>query len=208
MPEFDNVQDTLFIPMLGRIYASEKFPNILNDRKALELKDKLPQRVRDQNKQDQYTLMASAVRSTNMDRYIQDFLNRKPEGIIVQLGCGLETTFYRNDNGRTIWYELDLPEVVEYRREMLGECERDICMAADAFDSQWIETVRRAHPDAPILVTASGLFYYFERDKVLDLLALLATYGDIEVVFDAVNSAGMGHMGHYMKQVGHADAPM
>lgn len=44
-----------------------------------------------------------ASRSANMDRYIQDFLRRKPGGVIAELGCGLETTFYRNDNGHTRW---------------------------------------------------------------------------------------------------------
>ena len=36
------VEDTLFVPMLGRIYASEHYPQILYDKKALELKKKLP----------------------------------------------------------------------------------------------------------------------------------------------------------------------
>lgn len=36
------VEDTLFVPMLGRIYASEYCPQILYDPKALELKKKLP----------------------------------------------------------------------------------------------------------------------------------------------------------------------
>ncbi len=88
-------------PMLGRIYASKHFPHILNDRKAMELKGKLPQNIKGQNTQTQYTLMAGAVRSANMDRYIRDFLKRNPNGIIAELGCGLETTFYRNDNGKT-----------------------------------------------------------------------------------------------------------
>ena len=42
MPEFNAVENTLFIPMLGRIYASEYFQNILHDEKALSLKDALP----------------------------------------------------------------------------------------------------------------------------------------------------------------------
>ena len=31
MPEFSALENTLFIPMLGRIYASEHFRNILYD---------------------------------------------------------------------------------------------------------------------------------------------------------------------------------
>ena len=42
MPKFNAVENTLFIPMLGRIYASEHFQNILYDEKALSLKDALP----------------------------------------------------------------------------------------------------------------------------------------------------------------------
>ena len=67
------VEDTLFVPMLGRIYASEHYPQILYDKKALELKKKLPSDLIKQNMQNQYTLLASASRSANMDRIMLDF---------------------------------------------------------------------------------------------------------------------------------------
>lgn len=208
MPEFDSIEDTLFVPMLGRIYASENFPHILCDTKALELKDLLPKHLRGQDTQTQYTQMASAVRSTNMDRSISGFLTRNPEGVVIQLGCGLETTFYRNDNGRTLWYEVDLPNVIEYRRELLGIQERDKTIAADAFGEEWILKIRAEHPTTPLLITASGLFYYFKRDQVMGLFQQLKKYGQIEIVFDAVNGMGMKQMAKYMKQVGHEDAAM
>lgn len=208
MPDFSTVEDTLFVPMLGRIYASEKFPNILKDEKALELKEKLPKKLKGQDTQTQYTLMASAVRSTNMDRYIQDFMKRNPDGIIVLLGAGLETTYFRNDNGRNQWYEVDLPSVIDYRKELIGESERDICIAADAFGNEWIEEIRKTYPENPILVTASGLFYYFEEEKVVNLFKKLKEYGQVELLFDTVNSSGMKRMSKYMKQVGHEDAAM
>ena len=208
MPDFSTVEDTLFVPMLGRIYASEKFPHILHDEKALSLKDRLPKNLKGQDTQTQYTLMASAVRSTNMDRCIQNFMAREPEGVIVMLGAGLETTFFRNDNGRTIWYEVDLPDVINYRNELLGTNDRDRTIAASAFEEDWVKTVREAHPDAPLLVTASGLFYYFERDTVVGLFKMLKNHGRVELLFDTVNSSGMKRMSKYMKQVGHADAAM
>lgn len=208
MSSFSTIEDTLFVPMLGRIYAGEKFPHILNDRKALELKSKLPPNLKGQDTQTQYTLLASAVRSTNIDRYIGAFLKHNPDGVIAQLGCGLETTFYRNDNGKALWYEVDLPDVIEYRKALLEAEERDRMIAADAFSEDWIKAVRAEQPDAPILVTASGLFYYFERDKVLGLFRTLKKYGSIEIVFDTVNGMGMKQMSRYMKQVGYADATM
>ena len=121
MPEFNAVENTLFIPMLGRIYISEHFQNILYDEKALSLKDVLPKSLVETGSQSQYTLLASASRSANMDRYIRDFLRRKPDGVIAELGCGLETAFYRNDDGHTHWYAVDLPDVMEYRKTLLPE---------------------------------------------------------------------------------------
>ena len=133
MPDFSTMEDTLFVPMLGRIYASENFPDILMDRKALELKERLPKELKGQDTQTQYTLMASAVRSTNMDRYIRDFRKREPDGVVALIGAGLETTFFRNDDGKTVFYEIDLPAVIEYRKELLGSSDRDRVIAADAF---------------------------------------------------------------------------
>ena len=203
------VEDTLFVPMLGRIYASEHCPQILYDKKALELKNKLPSDLIEQNKQNQYTLLASASRSANMDRFIQSFLERRPNGVIVQLGCGLETTYYRCDNRRTHWYAVDLPHVIDYRRELLPESERETYLAGDAFSEDWIRQVRTEFPDAPILVTAGGLFHYFEENKVISLLRMIGQSGNMEVVFDTVNKRGMTMMKKkYMKQVGHADAQM
>ena len=209
MSKLGVVEDTLFVPMLGRIYASEHCPQILYDKKALELKNKLPLDLIKQNKQNQYTLLASASRSANMDRFMRSFLERRPDGVIVQLGCGLETTYYRCDNGRTRWYAVDLPHVIDYRRELLPELERETYLAGDAFSEDWIRQVRTEFPNAPILVTAGGLFHYFEENKVVALLRTMGQFGNMEVVFDTVNKKGMAMMQKkYMKQVGHADAQM
>ncbi|WP_343223900.1 class I SAM-dependent methyltransferase [Pseudoflavonifractor sp. An187] len=203
------MEDTLFVPMLGRLYASEHCPQILYDKKALELKEKLPAGLRKPGDQNQYTLLASAVRSANMDRFIRSFLGRRRDGVIVQLGCGLETTYHRCDNGRTRWYAVDLPHVVEYRRELLPEPERETYVAADAFDDDWIRRIRANVPEAPLLVTAGGLFHYFEEAEVMGLLRMLQQFGEIELVFDAVSKSGMAMVRKkYMRQVGHGDARM
>ena len=203
------VEDTLFVPMLGRIYASEHCPQILYDKKALELKSKLPSDLIEQNMQNQYTLLASASRSANMDRIIRDFLERRPNGVIVQLGCGLETTYYRCDNGRARWYAVDLPHVIEYRRGLLPEPERECYISGNAFAKDWIKKVRDEVLDTPILVIAGGLFHYFEENKVIALLRMIGQFGNMEVVFDTVNRKGMAMMQKkYMRQVGHADAQM
>ena len=104
---------------------------------------------------------------------------------------------------------MDLPHVVEYRRELLPEPERETYLAGDAFAEDWIRQIRADVPDAPILVTAGGLFHYFEESKVVGLLRMLTGFGEIEIVFDTVSKSGMAMMRKkYMKQVGHGDAQM
>lgn len=209
MTKLGVIEDTLFVPLLGRIYASEHFPQILFDQKALELKEKLPSGLLEHGSQNQYTLLASATRSANMDRHICAFLRRKPDGVIVQLGCGLETGFYRCDNPRSHWYAVDLPHVIAYRRGLLPEPERESYLAGDAFSEDWISQIRIKAPDVPILVTAGGLFHYFEEAKILGLFKMIRQFGEIEIVFDAVSKGGMAMMQKkYMKQVGHAEAQM
>ena len=190
MSKLGVVEDTLFVPMLGRIYAAEHCPQILYDKKALELKNRLPLNLIEQNMQNQYTLLSSASRSANMDRIIRAFLERRPDGVIVQLGCGLETTYHRCDNGKTHWYAVDLPHVIEYRRDLLPEPERELYISGDAFAKDWIKKVRNDVLDAPILVTAGGLFHYFEEHTVIALLRMIGQFGNMEVVFDTVNRKG------------------
>lgn len=56
MSKLGVVEDTLFVPMAGRIYVSEHYPQILYDEKALDLKKKLPSALLEQDGQSQYTL--------------------------------------------------------------------------------------------------------------------------------------------------------
>lgn len=203
------VEDTLFIPLLGRLYASEHCPQVLYDQKVLELKKELPSGLLEESCQSQYIQLASAARSANMDRFIRAFLHRKPDGVIVQLGCGLDTAYYRCDNGRTRWYAVDLPPVIQYRCDLLPEPEREIYLAGDAFAGDWIRQIGADVPGAPLLITAGGLFHYFEESKVVGLLRRLTEFGDREIIFDAVSKSGMAMMRKkYMKQAGHAEAQM
>ena len=207
--ELGVVEDTLFVPMLGRIYASENCKEILYDKKALELKEKLPASIVQNDKQTQYTYLASASRSANVDRYIRNFLERKPNGVIVQIGCGLETTFYRCDNGHTQWYGIDLPNVIEYRSKLLPQQKREKYIADDVFEEDWLKQIRQENPDAPLFIVASGLFYYFEEEAVIGLVRMIQKNGDIELLFDTVNKSGMKMMQKkHMKTVGHEDAKM
>lgn len=187
--ESNTTPEALFAPVLGRIYASEHFPEILHDEAALQLKERLPENVRDAEV-PQYSLLAVAVRSANMDRFIKTFIKHNPDPVIIEFGCGLETTFFRNDDGETIWYEIDVPAVMAYRREYLPENERSLLIEAGTGKEDWFRRIRREHPESPILVVAAGLFYYLEEETVLHLIHELQHCGGMELVFDISNKSG------------------
>jgi O-methyltransferase involved in polyketide biosynthesis len=207
MPQFSSVSETLYIPLLGRIYVSKYHPQILHDRAALSIEHKLPAIVGQAAGQNEYTYLASAVRSRNMDAVIRRFLAVYPGGTIVNVGCGLETLYPRNDNGKALWFELDLPEVLECRSSLLPEQAREHYLPYSMFDYRWIDTVKQA-AQPPILVVASGLFYYFRKDQIFDFIRHLAILGDVYLVFDAVSTAGIQATRRYMRKMNRSDAEM
>ena len=97
------------------------------------MKNRLPLDLIEQNMQNQYTLLASASRSANMDRIIRAFSGTQtgrcdcPAGLWS--GDNLSTEC---DNGKTHWYAVDLPHVIEYRRDLLPEPERELYISGDA----------------------------------------------------------------------------
>jgi O-methyltransferase involved in polyketide biosynthesis len=207
MSELTVVSETLYVPLLGRIYASKHHPDILCDEKALSIFDELPVNVKEMPGQTEYTLLASAIRSKNMDHYLQRFLSKNSDGVIVNVGCGLETTYYRNNNGKALWFELDLPEVLNLRSQNFPAEERDRYLPYSMFDYTWIDKVKE-EARKPVMVIASGLFYYFHEEQVIDFIRNLARFENVQLVFDAVSSAGIKGTKHYMKKMDRQDAEM
>ena len=209
LPESDlsAVSDTLYIPLLGRIYASKRYPEILYDEKAVSLWDRLPSTVQNMPGQTEYTLLASAIRSATIDRCIRFFLNQHSDGTIVNVGCGLETAYFRNDNAKTIWFELDLPEVLAVRSRYFPEQSRDRFLAYSLFDPEWMSIVQNV-AKGPIMVIAAGIFYYFTEKQILDFINQLSALKPVELVFDAVSSMGIKGSRYYVKKSGKQDATM
>lgn len=208
MYSLTNISETLFVPMCGRIYASEHFPKLFYDAQALKLKSQIPEKALKFNQQSQYTFMASVSRCKNIDNSIKNFLKENPYGIIIELGCGLETTYFRTDNGRAQWYELDLPEVIEFREKFIPMQERMTFIKSSVFDKDWIDNLNKSTQNQPVLFIAGGLFHYFEQNNVIKLLQNLCKFSNAQIVFDTVSRLGMKGTKKYMKKMGHDSAKM
>ncbi|TBU98676.1 class I SAM-dependent methyltransferase [Stutzerimonas kirkiae] len=129
---------------------------------------------------------AHAIRSRYADERLRDFLARFPGGTVVALGEGLETQFWRVDNGRVIWYSVDLPEAIAIRRRLLPESSRNYLVECSALDHAWLERIVSERA-GPIFVSAAGLLMYFEAEQVLALLrAIVERLGQGELFFDTI----------------------
>jgi O-methyltransferase involved in polyketide biosynthesis len=112
------------------------------------------------------------LRSALFDVLVREFLERHPEGTVVELGAGFNTRFERLDNARVHWFDLDLPDVVELRREFFRDSDRRRTLASSLSHADWIETVRRSPP--PYFLVAETVLVYLEESLVKTALSQIA----------------------------------
>lgn len=182
------VVETMLITLYTRALESQRPDALIKEEKAVAL-------IRQINydfspamlaKIDEETRVAVLLRNREFDRHVRAFLARCPEAVVVHIGCGLDTRFERSDNGQVEWYDLDLPEVIELRREFIGgEGVRYHLLACSVLDSAWLNVVS-VHRQRPFLFLAEGVLMYFEEAQVKSLvLTLKEHFPSAELVFDA-----------------------
>ncbi len=206
MSKFEGVADTLFIPLTARVFVSKRFPEYFYDAKALELESALPDNSIEQ-KSSEYALVASAARYYNMDEMVKKFIAAHPQCNIAYLGCGLETAYDRIGNRTVMFYQMDQPEVIKARREVLGEAENEKLIAGDLFDMKWADEI--ADRSLPTLMVVSGVFEYFHEEEILAFIAKAKElFAEAELIFDATNSTGIKYTNKYVQKTGNTSAMM
>ncbi len=102
--------------------------------------------------------------------------------------------FRQIDNGLARAYNLDFPESIAVREELLGKREREINIACDLNDLSWFEQID-FHPEDGIVFFASGVFYYFKTEQVKTLFNAMAKhFSGGMLVFDATTKKGLKNM--------------
>lgn len=125
-----------------------------------------------------------AIRALAFDSVVREFLSEYPHGTVVALAEGLQTSYWRLNPADCRWLSVDLPEVVSIRRQLLPAEPNIVSVGASALQLSWAEHVR---PDAPVLITAEGLLYYFDEHSALGLIAECARrFPGGRMVFDSV----------------------
>ncbi|MDD2922273.1 MAG: class I SAM-dependent methyltransferase [Anaerolineales bacterium] len=180
------VARTLLVPLACRAIDTIRPDAILRDPRAVEVYNALggnPDFLMGMRGHD---LVAAVMRARQFDTYARDFLARRPSGMVVDLGCGLDTRFDRLDDGNLLWRGVDLPEVIELRREVLPDTERGKTIARSMFELSWLDEIARLNK--PVIFLAEGVFPYFSAADVKPMiLEMAARFPDAELVFDAAS---------------------
>jgi O-methyltransferase involved in polyketide biosynthesis len=178
------IPETLLIPLHVRAQESLREDAMLKDEAAVGIVRKLDINSSPMKLQ-KHDILAIILRAREFDRFARDFMKENPQGVVVHIGCGLDSRFERVDNGQIEWFDLDLPEVIDLRRKLMGhDGGRYHHLAYSVFDPPWIEEVSRLRP-RPFLFIAEGVLPYFHEVQIKELvLKLQDTFPGAEMVFE------------------------
>ncbi|WP_188280719.1 class I SAM-dependent methyltransferase [Streptomyces sp. CBMA29] len=169
--ELEGVPETLLWNLYNRA-AEARRPGarLLDDPLAVELVDRIDYPFERFGGSGMAQWHALRVRC--LDDEVRRFVAEHPDGTVVALGEGLETQFWRVDNGRVRWLTVDLPETVEVRDVLLpDDPPRRRSLARSALDLGWMDEVDDSEG---VLVTAQGLLMYLPPSDVKRLIAACA----------------------------------
>ncbi|MBR0355571.1 MAG: class I SAM-dependent methyltransferase [Oscillospiraceae bacterium] len=191
--EKNTIQETLVIPLFGRLVCSERYPELFSDPAAERLcaaldYDFSEKRRLMETQAGLFGALEVAQRQYDLAWEVQDYLKNHPEAAVINLGCGLDDTFSRVDNGRCRGYNLDMPDVIAVRNDLLPAGEREENLGCDLNDHRWMD---RIDASRGAVFFASGVFYYFETEAVKALFReMAARFPGAVLVFDSCNRRG------------------
>jgi O-methyltransferase involved in polyketide biosynthesis len=160
-------QETLLITL----YAKSQPDNpIFYDPKAKEILEQIDYdftRLRVPYK----TVILVCQRTKKLDEVTRAFLVENSSGVVLHLACGLDNRFWRVDDEKVEWYDLDMPPVIDLRQKFFPTSERYQTIATSVTDLGWVQTISAA--GKPVLVIAEGLLMYLDEADVKRLVLQL-----------------------------------
>jgi len=170
--ELGVVQETALLTLWSRAVETQHERPILRDPKAAEIVAAIDY---DFEKYRAYPRgqIGCCCRAKILDDYVAQFLAQRPDGVVVDIGAGLDTRFERVDNGRVRWFDLDLPDAIAMRSRFFPETDRRRFLIGSVFDPSWIESVHAIDAEDFFFV-AEGVLLYFDETRIRSLFSRLA----------------------------------
>jgi O-methyltransferase involved in polyketide biosynthesis len=186
----EGIAETLLLPLWGRAVDNEKQNSILHDRYASQIVKVLGYDFSQIAKRASKVSMASFIaRSVYFDEIIQKYIKERKNALIVNIGCGFDTTFERIDDGIVEWIDIDFPEVIDLRKKYIQENERRKFIAKSVFDIDWEKEIPKKEN---MLIMMAGIVYYFTEDELKELINKISNISaEIDIIFDYSSKQGI-----------------
>jgi O-methyltransferase involved in polyketide biosynthesis len=188
--KLSNIQETLLLPLWGRAIETKKERPKLIDPKAVEIIENIDYDFsRIAQKISPISQLAWVARSVHIDNIISRFIEIHPQATIVNIGCGLDTTYERMGDKKVRFFDLDLPDVIALRANFFKDDRKRTTITSSFLDFNWIKAVE-ARED--ILLIAGGVFYYFDENQIRDFFIFLANnFKNCDLFFDYASPLGV-----------------
>lgn len=181
------ISETLFIPLAARANETLKDNPVISDEKSAEILASIhtENKITDGGEISTHGILA---RTKVIDYEVSHILSQDKSSTIINLGAGLDTRISRIDNGFLNWYDLDLPEVIEFRKRFFSESNRIQFISKSVLDFSWVDDIDIAK-DSTVIIIAEGLLMYFAEEDVAKLFTLLAKrFPNAHMFFDVIHS--------------------
>ena len=180
-PRLDGVPETLLWPLWNRAAEQQVKQPLINDPMAVELLGKIDY---DFEARFGKPNVGHPIRSRFFDDAATQWLQRNPQGLVISLGEGLDTQFWRIDNGAMRWLSVDLEESIRVRNQLLPEHGRIQTLSCSAFDRTWMDQVS---DKGPVFILMAGLLMFFKESEIFSLFRDMADrFPGSEFIFDAI----------------------
>jgi methyltransferase (TIGR00027 family) len=173
--QLSDVSKTAIVTLRSRVIEAEKPNPLIQDPMAKTCLEQLAALASPQDKTALFDRkLASnltshiALRARKYDATANEFISAHPSPIVVNLGCGFDTRYWRIQHDKCRYFELDLPEIVALKREALGDKLAYELLGCSVFDTTWIDRVTEGG-NSHILLMAEGLFMYLPKPQVIEL---------------------------------------
>jgi len=158
------VEQTAFLTVYARALDSRWRRPILGDRLADEVVGRIDYDFTGLGVQAS-VVCQTALRAKMLDDRVRDFVHKHHDAVVVDLGAGLDSGFYRVDPPRSVdWYSVDLPGILALRDEALPTNPHSHSVPVSLAEKHWPETIPG---DRPTMLIADGLFAFLPEPVIV-----------------------------------------
>ena len=148
-----------------------------------------------------------AIRAYHYDNITLRHIANSSQPIIVELGSGLSTRYYRIGQQVDNWFDLDLPPVIELRNQLETETEKHQLIGCSVMDFSWMDSIPKVEPEN-ILFIAEGLLMYFDVSEVEQLIEQMRfRFPGASLAMDVLNKIGQKLGKKRAEQMAELEAP-